>query len=76
MNNEIIYPQERNLDGMYYRVERNGEKVNRCFTDLTVKEQERVLGEYDADALRNACYHLAACLRRLGDHLNLALDDE
>ena len=30
----------RNLDGCYFRIERNGKYENVCFSDLTEEEQE------------------------------------
>ena len=33
-------PTFRNLDGVYYRVIRDGIHVNRCFSDLSEAEQD------------------------------------
>ena len=47
------YPIERNLDGVFFRVERDGKWVNRCFTDLDSAEQNEVMREYNhAQTLR------------------------
>ena len=35
-------PIFRNLDGVYYRVVRDGIHVNRCFSDLSEAEQDAV----------------------------------
>ena len=34
------YPIVRDLDGIYYRVERDGKYYSLCFTDLTADEQQ------------------------------------
>lgn len=41
--------EERNLDGYYFRVQRDGRWVNRCFTDMTLAEQlGAIMGKSDA----------------------------
>ena len=65
------YPVERNLDGIFFRVERNGKDVSLCFTDLTASEQEDVLSNYDRDALLRMCKILAKTLRGIGDFLDI-----
>ena len=32
---------DRNLDGIYFRVQRDGKWENACFSDLTQEEMER-----------------------------------
>ena len=39
-------PIFRNLDGVYYRVIRDGIHVNRCFSDLSEAEQDEIMAEY------------------------------
>ena len=36
-------PIFRNLDGVYYRVVRDGIHVNRCFSDLSEAEQDVIM---------------------------------
>ena len=43
MNSED-YPARRDLDGVYFRVERDGRWLSLSFTDLTEEERERVMG--------------------------------
>ena len=64
-------PVERELDGVYFRVERNGSFKNICFSDLTADEQRAVISKYDTDALQRLSIHLADCLRRIGDTLDI-----
>lgn len=37
---KIVYPKQRELDGVYTRVERNGHWYGVCFSDLTDEEQD------------------------------------
>ena len=37
---KIVYPKQRELDGVYTRVERNGHWYSVCFSDLTDEEQD------------------------------------
>ena len=43
------YPVERELDGVYFHVERNGSFKNICFSDLTADEQRAVISKYDTN---------------------------
>lgn len=42
----------RNLDGCYFRIERDGKWQNICFSDLTQTERERVMDGKDAEWLK------------------------
>ena len=57
--NKNIIPIPRELDGIYYRVERDGKWCNRCFTDLTTDEQEEMIKKYDAEGLKRMVMLLA-----------------
>ena len=55
-------PTVRNLDGVYYRVIRDGKCVNRCFSDLSEDEQDVIMKSMTqsnsggfADASASAC---------------------
>ena len=37
---KIVYPKQRELDGVYTCVERNGHWYSVCFSDLTDEEQD------------------------------------
>lgn len=61
------YPKERGLDGMYFRVERDGKWRDLCFTDIIHEEREKVLESFDKDALIRTCLLFAdtcSCRRR------------
>ena len=68
-------PIFRNLDGVYYRVIRDGIHVNRCFSDLSEAEQDEIMAEYNAEQLRRLCHDLSMSLRQIGDALNLVRDE-
>ena len=71
-----IIPIPRELDGIYYRVERDGKWCNRCFTDLTTDEQEEMIKKYDAEGLKRMVMLLAKILRDIGDTFNIVAKDE
>ena len=68
-------PACRNLDGMFFRVIRDGRHVSCCFSDLTESEQGRIMAEYNAEQLRRLCRCLCSSLRQIGDTLDLVLDE-
>ena len=70
---ESIYPVKRNLDGCYFRVERNGKWQSVCFSDLTAEEREKMMAERNAEWLASLCNHLADKLRRIGDELDIEM---
>lgn len=64
----------RNLDGIYFRVKRDDKWQNICFSDLTADEREELFeGENQKSAIwwRAVAYHLADCLKKLGDDLEV-----
>lgn len=71
----VIYPVERNLDGVYFRVDRNGRQQSICFSDLTAEERTSVLNGYNVASLTRLCLHLADTIRQIGDALDLYVDE-
>lgn len=61
----------RNLDGIYFRVKRNGKYENVCFSDLTESEREEVCKDRPAEWYKSVAYHLADRLQTIGDYLNI-----
>ena len=61
----------RNLDGVYFRMERNGKFENVCFSDLTDEEREQVATvqgkERPVSWWKSLAYHLADRLKELGE---------
>ena len=64
------YPVKRNLDGIYFRVYRNGTWQNICFTDLTVQEREEVLVKYNRQALTRLVYVLTTTMGEIDEQIH------
>ena len=67
---------DRNLDGIYFRVQRDGKWGNVCFSDLTQEEMERVMENRDIDWLKSMCIQLGKTIRRIGDELDIVCEQE
>ena len=65
------YPCERDLDGCYFRVKRNGEWGNACFSDLTPDEIEEIIGDRSAEWWKSLACHLGERLRKMGDQFDI-----
>lgn len=76
--NDRTYPTVKNLDGSYFNVQRGGKTVSRCFTDLTMQEQDAALETLDTEALKAMCKSFGNALRGLCDmcHIEGTGDDE
>lgn len=57
----------RELDGCYFRIVRDGVGQSVCFTDLTKEERDILLAEKDTHFLKNLCCYLADRIQELGD---------
>lgn len=68
----------RNLDGCYFRVERDGKWQNICFSDLTPAEREKMCEGRSTEWLASLCYYLADVIKAIGDQLDIVRgeDDE
>ena len=66
----------RHLDGVYFRVKRNGKWQSICFSDLTDDEMTEVTARKDAYELSRLCKILGRTLRRVGDQFNIVGDKE
>lgn len=66
------YPVKRDLDGVYFRVERGGQWSSLCFTDLTEEERARVMEGRTEPWLREMALIMARTLREVGDQLDVA----
>ena len=65
----------RNLDGVYFRIERNGKWENICFSDLTENEMKHVMKDRDEEWLKSLCMILGKTIRRIGDVFSLVMED-
>ena len=69
----------RKLDGCYFRVKRGDKYESICFSDLTTEERERMCERREAEWFKSLCFHLADCLKQIGDQFNIVYgesDDE
>ena len=76
--NDKTYPTVKNLDGSYFDVPRDGKIVTRCFTDLTMAEQDLVLDTVGIEELKTMCKSFGNALRGLCDmcHIEGTGDEE
>lgn len=58
--------EQYNMDGIYYRVERDGEWQDVCFSDCELEEIENFTTEYGAEQWKRVAIHLAEKLRDVG----------
>lgn len=65
----------RNMDGIYFRVERDGKWQNICFTDLTLNEIDEVIGERSAKWWKAVAVHLKDRINSIADELNLICEE-
>ena len=61
----------RELDGVYFRVKRNNEYDNVCFSDMTEEEMKEVLQGRDPEWLRSLCIILGKRLKEIGDYFDI-----
>ena len=64
----------RNLDGVYFRVKRDDEWQNICFSDLTDNEMEEVMQNRSDEWLKNMCKILGKTIRDIGDQLDISME--
>lgn len=57
----------RELDGCYFRIVREGVGQSVCFSDLTKEERNVLLADKDAQFLKNLCCYLVERIQELGD---------
>ena len=57
----------RELDGCYFRIMRDGIGQSVCFTDLSKEERDALLEDKDKQLLKNLCCYLADRILELGD---------
>lgn len=60
----------RELDGYYFRIMRDGIGQSVCFTDLTKAERDALLADKDTQFLKNLCCYLADRILELGDMID------
>lgn len=63
---------DRKLDGMFFRVKRNGKWKNVCISDMTNEEREEVLKNKELQFLKKVIDNLCDTLKGIGDQFDLA----
>ena len=66
----------RNLDGIYFRIERNGKFENVCFSDMTEAEQREVLKDKPIIFVTEVALEMAKRLHEIGEELDLEYRDK
>lgn len=61
----------RNLDGLYFRIERDGKWQDICFTDLTWQERDKVMANCSKEWLVSVVNYLADCIQGIGEEFDL-----
>lgn len=61
----------RDLDGVYFRVKRDGSWQSICFSDLSDEEMDKVLEGHSVDWLKKTCKILGHTIRCIGDELEI-----
>ena len=62
---------ERNLTGIYYRVQRDGKWCSVDFADMALEEQVNILKDSDKETLIRMCILLVGCIQRLGKEFDI-----
>lgn len=66
---------KRDLDGIYFRVQRDGKWDNVCYSDLTQSERDSVTDDRSAEWLKSLADHLADCLKEIGDEFDIVREE-
>lgn len=61
----------RNLDGCYFRIKRDGAWQNICFGDLTTAERDMVCQQREASWYKSLAYHLADKIKIIGNQFDI-----
>lgn len=65
---------KRNLDGVYFRVQRDGKWDNVCFSDLTDEEKMKVMNDRNIEWFKSMCIILGNTIRKIGDEFDIVAD--
>lgn len=66
--------QKKNLDGVYFRVNRDGKWDDICFSDLTKEERNEVMENRDIEWLKSMCQILADTIAGIGEQLAISCE--
>lgn len=62
---------DRNLDGVFFRVKRDGKWKNICFSDMSTEERLEVLKDKDIEFVKRLCLIMADELKQIGDEFDI-----
>ena len=62
---------DRNLDGAFFRVKRDGKWKNVCFSDMSTEERLEVLKDKDIEFVKRLCLIMADDLKQIGDEFDI-----
>lgn len=62
---------KRNLDGVYFRIQRDGKWDNVCFSDLTKDERNEVMENRSEQWLKEMCQILADVIVNIGEQFDI-----
>ena len=62
---------DRNLDGAFFRVKRDGKWKNICFSDMSTEERLEVLKDKDIEFVKRLCLIMADELKQVGDEFDI-----
>ena len=65
---------ERNLTGIYCRVQRDGKCRSVDFADMTLEEQVNILKDSDKETLIRMCILLVGWIQRFGKAFDIVLE--
>ena len=68
--------KNRELDGVYFRVERDGKWQNICFTDLTEEEIGTVVGERPKEWWKSLALILKGVINDIGEQFDIVGGEE
>ncbi len=65
----------RELDGVYFRMKRDGKWQNICFTDLTKEERDKVCENRSAEWFKSLAYRLADQIQKIGETFDIVAEE-
>lgn len=67
---------DRKLDGVFFRIKRNGVYENVCFSDLTDEEMDSMLSDRNVKWLQSLCKILGKTIKKIGDQFDIVTSEE
>ena len=66
----------RNLDGYYFRIKRDGKWDNICWSDMTDKERDEQMTNRSEEWLKSLCKGLGNVIHKIGEDLDIACEQQ